>query len=351
MISKENYSEEHIRNLQLQSKKDPILLERTIFAFGLLEALSQTGLTFVFKGGTSLMLLLPKPMRLSTDIDVVVKPGTDIDSYIEKAGKIFPFISVIEQKRAKRGTINKRHFKFTYNSPTKINGNELHILLDVLFEDNPYVETVEKEIKNEILITEGKNLTVTMPSIDCMLGDKLTAFAPHTIGIPMGDKDMEIMKQFFDIQTLIDAFSDFDCVKSTYDTVSKREIFYRGLDISPDEALLDTIQASLTIGARGKINQDDFSHLCRGTKEVSSHIYSHGFSVEQASKIAPKVIHMAACLLTGAQFIRINDAENYKTELITQPDLQALKGLRRTTPEGYAHLICADRLLSEYRSK
>ncbi len=120
MISKENYSPEHIRQLQLESKRDPGLIERSLFAFGLLEALAKVGLDFIFKGGTSLMLLLPKPMRLSTDIDIVVKPGTDIDAYIQKAAAIFPFIDGGEQKRQNRGRLEKRHFKFIYNSPVRI---------------------------------------------------------------------------------------------------------------------------------------------------------------------------------------------------------------------------------------
>ncbi len=32
------------------------------------------------------MLLLEHPMRLSTDIDIIVTPGTDVDEYIRKAG-------------------------------------------------------------------------------------------------------------------------------------------------------------------------------------------------------------------------------------------------------------------------
>ncbi len=82
MIIKENFSEEHIRQIQNENHRDPLLIERTLFAFGLLEALVKVGLQFTFKGGTSMMLLLPKPMRLSTDIDIVVEPGTDIDTLI-----------------------------------------------------------------------------------------------------------------------------------------------------------------------------------------------------------------------------------------------------------------------------
>ena len=66
MIKIENFSKEHIQDLVLQSNRDPILLERTVYAFGLLEALARVEMPFVFKGGTCLMLLLDKPQRLST---------------------------------------------------------------------------------------------------------------------------------------------------------------------------------------------------------------------------------------------------------------------------------------------
>ena len=72
---------------------------------------------FTFKGGTSLLLLLPSPKRLSTDIDIVVDPDTDIGMYIEKASGIFPFTAMEEQSRVGKNNIAKRHFKFTYYSP------------------------------------------------------------------------------------------------------------------------------------------------------------------------------------------------------------------------------------------
>ncbi len=136
MISKENYYEEHIRELQAASKGDPGLIERTLYAFGLLEALAQVGMEFTFKGGSSLLLLLSHPKRLSTDIDIVVEPGTDVDGYIEKASHIFPFLDKEEQRRKGKNDIVKRHFKFTYDSPIK--GGSLYILLDVLYEENHY---------------------------------------------------------------------------------------------------------------------------------------------------------------------------------------------------------------------
>lgn len=69
MLDKRNYELAYIRELQIKYERDPMLLERVLFAFGLLEAIKRVGMSFIFKGGTSLMLLLSRPMRLSTDID------------------------------------------------------------------------------------------------------------------------------------------------------------------------------------------------------------------------------------------------------------------------------------------
>ena len=108
--------EEYIRELQKNSKRVPVLLERTVYAFGLLEALARVGMPFIFKGGTCLMLLMDKLRRLSTDIDISVKPGIDLDGYLDKVSEIFPFQMVEEQKRVGKNNIIKRHFKFTYDS-------------------------------------------------------------------------------------------------------------------------------------------------------------------------------------------------------------------------------------------
>ena len=346
MIAKENYSIEHIRQLQSQSNRDPLLIERTLFAFGLLEALAKVGMTFIFKGGTSLMLLLPHPMRLSTDIDLVVKPDTDIDSYIEKAKCIFPFIDGGEQERSKKGNIEKRHFKFIYNS--QINAPDtLYIILDVLFEDNHYQSLSCKEIKNEILLTEGENLTVNTPTIDCILGDKMTAFAPHTTGILFGRKNLEIMKQFYDISTLVDYISDYNCVLNTYKQISSSEIAYRNLHCTYHDTLCDTISSAVCIGTRGKVYETDFPHYLEGTKKLTNHVMAKGFSMEKASTLAPKIIYMAACLLTETPFEKVNDA----SELIHMPlqssDFQKMNNLRKVDPIAYGYLIKAEKLLMD----
>lgn len=142
MIDKKVYEIEYIQELQRKYSSDPGLLERALYAFGLLESIRKVGMPFCFKGGTSLMLIFDQPARLSTDIDILVEVGTDVDMYIEKAAKIFPFIEKKEDIRKGKNGIIKRHFKFIYYSPVR--KRESYILLDIVYAHIPYAKTIQK---------------------------------------------------------------------------------------------------------------------------------------------------------------------------------------------------------------
>ena len=73
------------------SIKDPTLLEKTIRAFSLLEALAKSDCPFLFKGGSALMLQLGCTQRLSVDIDIVCPPGTDVIAYLTPLAEEYGF--------------------------------------------------------------------------------------------------------------------------------------------------------------------------------------------------------------------------------------------------------------------
>lgn len=344
MLTKENFSEKHIMELRAENKRDPGLIERAIYALGLLEAITRVGMPFIFKGGSCLLLLLDHPMRLSTDIDIVVKPDINVDDYIQKAAEIFPFQSCEEQKRVGKNNIVKRHFKFTYVSP--LTQRSIYILLDILFEDNNYSNLVEKEIRNELLLTDGKCMKVKIPSINSVLGDKLTAFAPHTIGVPIrAGKDMEVAKQFYDVTTLIDEFDNYDEVYDTYMRVAMSEIGYRGLDILPNISLYDTLCTATSIATRGLIDKADYPVYLKGIRDVQGHIYYENFTAEIAAAKAPKVMYIAACIIKRKPFERIIDGEGYLGEQITNSRLKPLRFLKKYDRLSYAYVIKTDRLI------
>lgn len=306
MLDRRIYSSEYIDEILNSQKCDPTILERTIFAFGLLEALVSVGAKFIFKGGTSLMLLLDKPLRLSTDIDIIAKPGENMEDYVKKASIIYPFTGYVENKRKGANNIVKQHFRFFFQSVLRPE-KEISVILDVLYEENHYARVIEKEIKNSIVLTEGSPVMVNVPSVESILGDKLTAFAPHTIGVRpiteyadrVVDKKIEVIKQFFDIATLYDAAERQNEISESYFKTARAEIKYRGLDIEPEECLKDTFESALSIYSKGKFAKEDYSDYLFGIKGLAGFLVNTKFNGETAFRLAAKVMHLSACILTG----------------------------------------------------
>ena len=287
------------------------------------------------------MLLLKHPRRLSTDIDIVVAPGTDIGGYLEKAAKIFPFLAREEQVRLGKNKVEKRHFKFTYFSP--IRNGELYILLDVLFEEHQYLKTVKRAICNDLLLPDDSPNEMEMPDINCILGDKLTAFAPHTTGIPLGcEKDLEVVKQFYDVATLVEEFDSLELVKGTFNRLVPIEAGYRGVDVETDDVLADIILTAHAVGSRGKVGSADYPFLLKGLKALGGHVYGERFSAETAIQLAPQVMYLAECMRRGIPFVR--PAVKELPSALEKPELRCFKALRLVNPSAYAYVSMLDAL-------
>lgn len=347
MFLKENFTAEHISRLRAETKSDPSILERTVFAFGLLEAIAKVGLPFIFKGGTSLLVMLNSPKRLSTDIDIIVNPNTDIDAYIEKAGKIFPFISVEENIRESSRNIEKRHFRFHFLSPRT--GKDINVLLDVLFENNPYEDIVKYPIENKFLLSDNNNLIVNVPNKNCILGDKLTAFAPHTTGILLGDgKELEVIKQLFDCWTLIQEMDDYNLVVKYYNRVSQIELEYRNLSISSSDCLKDTIDSCICIMGRGSVNSNDYESFSLGINAIKGHVFSERINGENACIYASEVMYLAACILTGKTvFKRITNPDEYRDVCLKISGMKKISSIRNANPLAYVYMIEALQMLND----
>ncbi len=315
MILKESFSIEHIDGIKTKYPKlDKQLIERAIFAFGLLESFAKVNMPFIFKGGTSLMLLLEKPFRLSTDIDIMVDPSCDIDHFLKEVGVIYPFLRVEEHARIGKNAIVKKHYKYYYKSPTS--ETEIPILLDVVFERSKYDSLISKEIRGEFLLTDGVNCRVQLPSIESMLGDKLTAFAPHTTGIEFEyvndkghkvEKTLEVMKQFLDASQLINEISEPLLVRKTYDQVANDEIKYRGINITPDDCLKDTFKVTLCLLSRGSISPEDYRYMIAGIGKIQNHVFGFGFNGEAAYRFAAPVLLFVAKMITRQYDVQVKE--------------------------------------------
>jgi Nucleotidyl transferase AbiEii toxin, Type IV TA system len=345
MISNQSRTKDWIMKIrEVSPGKDPILIEKMIMALTLVENLRLAGLDFIFKGGSSLILLLGTPQRFSIDIDIVLPNGKNLDECQQAVLSQGVFYRIEENKRA--GDLPKQHYKFFFNSV--IQEKESHILLDILFEKNPYPRLHEVDIRSSLVAMEGETTRVLCPTRECLLGDKLTAFAPHTTGIRYGtNKELELAKQLFDIAVLFDTVEGVNLVRTTYKNIVPKELTYRGMnELTPEDVLLDTFYTAVLIGTRGASSGAEYAELLEGFRKMAAFVYSGFFSLDSAILCASKASYLSALILKKVDPIdRFEKGLDISSWAIANPDYNKLNKLKKTSPEAFYYFFRALSLL------
>ena len=343
MISKETLTPDWLEKISTANgRADKILVEKVIRALLLLEGLAKAKLKFIFKGGTALMLLLDSARRLSIDIDIIMSdaPG-NLDESLESFAAEQGFTRVEMQKRHTESTIEKAHYKFYYTPIHKSKAEEEAVLLDILFEANHYSDVRDKEIVSQFVIQEGEPIKVRMPSFEDLLGDKLTAFAPNTTGIPYeknGDSVcMEIIKQMYDIGHLLDVAENVETIKLTFAKIAKTEIAYRNLEGgTPEDVLQDIHDTSLTISTRGNSGNGKFDELSKGIKAIQSFIFSEHYHIDKAIPHSAKAAYLSQVIATDQKGLeKFIDPSQVADAIIQQPHNTKLNKLKKSSPEAF----------------
>lgn len=343
MIDLSNITGEWIKKASgANQKADKILIEKVIRALALLEGLAKQDISFVFKGGTALMLHLDSGKRLSIDIDIILPKGTEMkEEWLNRVVETQGFIRWELQHRNANSNIQKEHYKFFYTPLNKTNKTEEQVLLDILFEDTLYNNLQKLPVKSPFIPQSGEAIEVTVPSVEDLLGDKLTAFAPKTTGIPYFKNDdsmsLEIIKQLYDIGTLFDLIQDMEVVKKTFHAFAIAELSYRGNpDQTPASVLEDIYQTALAIVTRGMDGEADFEELQSGIQRITSFIHSEKFHLEIAITHASKGAYVATLIEQDAGNIeRFDNPMEIKEWVIEEPMNTWLNKLKKSNPEAF----------------
>lgn len=343
MIDKERITLDWIENISKANRNaDKILVEKVIRVFLLLEGLVKQELDFVFKGGTALMLQMNSVKRLSIDLDIVIpeKPK-DLDDILDRAAGEQGFSRKEEQRRTPETKIDKKHYKFFYAPLHRSGKEEEFVLLDILFEAVLYEKLEEIDIQSSFVPGKDNPLTVRIPSLEDIMGDKLTAFAPNTSGIPYfkkGDNmSMEIIKQLYDIGSLTDIVTDLNIIKSTFKAIAKTELSYRNLhNLTMQDVLNDIFQTALCIVARGKDGKGSFEELQQGIHRIRRFVFMENYYLEKAIIDASKAAYLAVLIQNDAEKIeKFTDPLLMKDWVISEPMNTRLNKLKRSNPEAF----------------
>ena len=290
------------------------------------------------------MLMFQKPHRLSIDIDIIVSPrDNEIDSVLHAICGSNRFTRFECQQRASMGDIPAKHYKFYYHSA--VENKEASVLLDVLYEENPYNVLVDLPVANAFIDSETPDVMVKVPDYNNLLSDKMTAFAPRTIGVPYtkGNNScgMEIIKQLYDIGHLFDKADDMPAINSTYRRIAEKELMYHNISCSVDDVLSDTMDNALSICFRCSHKGTDFETLLLGIKQVTNHIFSESFHIEKAILFAAKTYYLAASLMTQSQKIEKYTPSHSAVMAqwtISEYEYTKLNKLKKTNPEAFFYL-------------
>ena len=351
IIEKKSFSKNWIIQKSKEQKYDPTLIEKIIYAFELLGSLIDNEINLIFKGGTSLLLLLPGQFkRLSIDLDVIITDqASNLPTLFDQILNKSPFIKWEEDIREKARTTPLKHFKFYYNS--SINSREEPVLLDILFlRKSPYLETVKKRITLEFFEII-KNFEVEIPSVESLFADKLTAFAPNTIGIPYGKgRSTEIIKQLFDLGILFYHIKDTREIKTVYKSISKIEAEFRNINNPITSFLEDSFETAFLIcqlDFKGSISNKKTEELKDGIKRIRSFVNQGEYNLLNAKEDASMVAFVSYILREGININveRLSNAlkditmENVK-DISMSKKFKVLNSLRRiSSPSFYLWAI------------
>jgi hypothetical protein len=342
MIDQQNITLEWINGISKANRNaDKILVEKVIRALLLLEGLVIHKIPFVFKGGTALMLHLNSTKRLSIDIDIilpVIPEGFDaiLDLITTEQG----FTRNIEQERHAQTSISKKHYKFFYPPLHQTNKEEEYILLDILLEEVHYQKLIQLPVESSFIPSIGDALLVVVPSLEDLLGDKLTAFAPNTTGIPYikneDSMSMEIIKQLYDIGNLFDVANNIDTLKATFNRFAETELTYRPIENTVQDVLEDIFQTALCIVSKGTDGKGNYTELVVGIQRVNPFIFSENYHLEKAIVHASKAAYLSTIIKNDSDEIqKFENPIQLKDWLITDVHYNKLNKLKKSNPEAF----------------
>jgi len=283
---------------------DPALLEKSIYAFDLLGRLQAAGLPFVFKGGTAMLLLLDQFRRLSIDVDIVCPlPEEEVERVVTEVAAKGPYLSMEPDKRDPNRLPRRHHYLFRYRSVVNDNIPQL-LQLDVLQDEAHYPVIQNRPLTSRFIRPLGE-VSVPVPTIEGLLGDKLTAFAPETVGVRYTafKAPMRIAKQISDIGELFVHAQDSRAVLHAYNALFEAENRYRAGAFTREQALLDTIAAARILASvqlKGSKESEASRLLHEGVGQVDSHMIGKTYRLDDAKVAASRAAHLAAMVLRGA---------------------------------------------------
>jgi hypothetical protein len=273
------FQREHIDQYRFDAPAT--LAEQAVHGLELVAELVETGLTFQFKGGNSLLLILPRPQRFSIDIDIAADETRErieqvLDSIVTQFGV---FTSWKPRQHRTKPWLPLASYYLYYNSQFP-STEPPYIMLDVQLKCSPYI-TEKKRIQCGNLFVCGTEVVLPIPS--SIIGDKLLTIGPDTLGIPVGKgKQAQRLKHVFDISMLLRTAASLSAIRNTFEACMEQENSMQNTNYNVQEVMYDTLRfcfATIKYSHQPEqLSDPRESEILEGLSSFVTHLFSRRYN-------------------------------------------------------------------------
>ena len=222
------------------------LAEQAIHCLELVAELVEAGLSFQFKGGNSLLLILDTPQRFSIDVDIATDASAEaIEAVLSAIVEEYSVFTRWDKRSHKtKPWIPLSSYYLFYHSAVHA-GTEANIMLDCQMHLSPYPCEKHPVVCGDIFTSATETL---LPLPSSIIGDKLLTLGPSTLGIPVGKgKEAQRLKHFFDVARLLDMDPDLDAIRESFNKCLAFENDLQGRTLTVDMVVRDTLESAWSV--------------------------------------------------------------------------------------------------------
>jgi hypothetical protein len=281
VASAEYFKKEHIESHKFDASA--ALAEQAIHCLECVAELAWAQLSFQFKGGNSLLVLLQNPMRFSIDVDIATnETPAALEQVLDKIVKECGVFTKWAKRQHKTKPWIPLASYYLYYQSHFVNSDSAFIMLDCQLTRSPY-ETQALPIQ-----CSGLYKTIVradVPTAASLIGDKLLTLGPATLGIPTGKgKDAQRIKHVFDVSLLLATLPSLDAIREGFTACVRHENELQDKSIDARDLLADTllfckaVMSAETIPEMTNGRVPVLDETIKGLPEFAGHLFSRTYS-------------------------------------------------------------------------
>ncbi len=281
IADKRYFSREHIEKCAFNTSS--FLTEQAVHCLELVAELVECGLSYQFKGGNSLLLVLDEPKRFSIDVDIATDFSKEkieevLDALVQKYG-VFTRWERRQHKTKPWLPLSSYHLYF--NSLFE-EGDDVSVMLDVQMRRSPYKTEFKKVTCGDVYKSDT---LVELPLPSSIISDKLLTLGPSTLGIPTGKgKHAQRLKHVFDVSRLLRLKPDIAAVRESFKACLEQENDLQNTRYTVAEIVQDTLAFCWSVALHNEkpisSNSVVLDENANGLIPFSLHLFDRGYEWE-----------------------------------------------------------------------